>query len=287
MTVLSTFLESPLNFLSDNLKNYYNQGEKWCVNLNCQKHSLKRQSGTKLPLKPTSSKKMTILITFLKSSLNFLSNNLKKPVQSERKGCQSLNCQKHSLKRQSGTKSPQKPTSSKKNTILSTFLKSSLNFLSNNLKNQYNQREKQCQSLNCQKHSLKRQSGTKSPLKPTWSEKITVLSTFLESSLSFLSNNLKKKTQNLIQSESTAVSNVNCQKHSLKGQLGTKFLVKPTWSEKMTVLITFLESSLNFLSNNPKRIPNLVQLEGKVVSKFELPETQLEKTVRDKIACQT
>jgi len=79
---------------------------------------------------------------------------------------------------------------------------------------------------------------------------------------------------------------VNCQKHSLKGQLGTKFLVKPTWSEKRTVLSTFLECSLNFLSNNLKRIPNLVQLEGKVVSKFELPETQLEKTVRDKIACQ-
>jgi len=30
------------------------------------------------------------------------------------------------------------------------------------------------------------------PVKPTWSEKMTVLNTFLESSLSFLFNNMKK-----------------------------------------------------------------------------------------------
>jgi len=43
MTVLSTFLESSLNFQSSNMKqNYkieYRQGEKRCQNLNCQKHS--------------------------------------------------------------------------------------------------------------------------------------------------------------------------------------------------------------------------------------------------------
>jgi len=38
-----------------------------------------------------------------------------------------------------------------------------------------------------------------------------------------------------------------------KGQSGTKSPVKPTWSEKMTVLCTFLKSSLNFLSNNMKK----------------------------------
>jgi len=38
---------------------------------------------------------------------------------------------------------------------------------------------------------LKGQSETKSPVKPTWSEKMIVSSTFLESSLNFLSNNLK------------------------------------------------------------------------------------------------
>jgi len=38
---------------------------------------------------------------------------------------------------------------------------------------------------------LKGQSGTKSPVKHNWNEKMTVLSKFLESSLNFLSNNLK------------------------------------------------------------------------------------------------
>jgi len=49
--------------------------------------------------------------------------------------------------------------------------------------------------LNCQKHNLKGHSGTKSPIKPTWSEKMTVLSTFLESSLNFLSNDIKNATK--------------------------------------------------------------------------------------------
>jgi len=44
MTVLSTFLESSLNFLSNNMKNYhkiwYSQEEKRCQNLNSQKHSI-------------------------------------------------------------------------------------------------------------------------------------------------------------------------------------------------------------------------------------------------------
>jgi len=40
----------------------------------------------------------------------------------------------------------------------------------------------------------------------------------------------------------------------LKGQSETKSLVKLTWSEKMTVLSTFLESTLNFLSNDIRNI---------------------------------
>jgi len=64
MTVLSTFLKSSLNFQSDNLKNHYkiwcSQGEKRSQNLNCEKHSLEKQSGTKLAVKPTWSKEMTI-----------------------------------------------------------------------------------------------------------------------------------------------------------------------------------------------------------------------------------
>jgi len=61
-------------------------------------------------------------------------------------------------------------------------------------------------------------------------------------------------------------------------------LVKPTWNKKMTVLSTFLESSLNFLSHNLKKP---VQSWRKAVLKIELPETQLERAVRDKIACKT
>jgi len=56
----------------------------------------------------------------------------------------------------------------------------------------------------------------------------------------------------------------------------------------MTVLSTFLESSLNFLSDNLKKtLQNFVQSGRKAVSKFELPETQFEKIVRDKIACKS
>jgi len=44
MVLSSTFLESSLNFLSNNVKiNYkiwYSQGEKRCQNLNFQKHSI-------------------------------------------------------------------------------------------------------------------------------------------------------------------------------------------------------------------------------------------------------
>jgi len=44
MTVLTTFLEFSLNFLSNNLKKsykiWYIQAEKRCENLNCQKHSI-------------------------------------------------------------------------------------------------------------------------------------------------------------------------------------------------------------------------------------------------------
>jgi len=80
-------------------------------------------------------------------------------------------------------------------TVLSTFLESSLNFLSNNWKKHYkiwySQGKMQYQSLNCQNYSLKAQSGTKTPVKHTWIKKMAVLSTFLESSLNFLSDSMK------------------------------------------------------------------------------------------------
>jgi len=118
---------------------------------------------------------MTVLTTFFESSLKFLSNNLKKPLQlwdsQVKKRCRILKYQKRSLKEQSGTKSSVKPTLSEKITVLNTFLESSLNFLSNHLKKHYNiwysQAENWCQNCNCQQRSLKGQSGTKSPVKPT------------------------------------------------------------------------------------------------------------------------
>jgi len=68
----------------------------------------------------------------------------------------------------------------------------------------------------------------------------------------------------------------------------TKSLVKLTWSEKMTVLSTFLEFSLNFLLNNVKKsLQNLVQSGRKAVSKLKYLETQFERTVKNKIAGKT
>jgi len=56
----------------------------------------------------------------------------------------------------------------------------------------------------------------------------------------------------------------------------------------MTVLTTFLESSLNFLFNVMKKHYNIWDSRGeKAVSKFELPETQFVRTVKDKITCKT
>jgi len=143
-------------------------------------------------------------------------------------------------------------------TVLSTFLESPLNFLSNKLKKHYkiwySQGENQCQNFSCQKHSLKIQLRTKLAVKPTWSEKMTVLSIFLESPLNFLTNNLKQHHKIWYSQREKRCQSLNCQKDSLKGQSKTKSLVKPTWSEKITVLSTFLESPLNFLSNNQKKI---------------------------------
>jgi len=55
----------------------------------------------------------------------------------------------------------------------------------------------------------------------------------------------------------------------------------------MTILSTFLESSLNFPSNNPKKTKKFGTVAEKTGVKFELSETQFQKTVRDKIACKT
>jgi len=62
MAVLTTFLESSLNFLSNNLKKrykiWYSQREKRFQSVIYQKHSLKGQSGTKLPVKVSQVRKL-------------------------------------------------------------------------------------------------------------------------------------------------------------------------------------------------------------------------------------
>jgi len=127
----------------------------------------------------------------------------------------------------------------------------------------YSQGEKRCLSLNYHKYSFKGQSRIKSPVKPTWSEKMTTLSTFLESSLNFLSNNLKNHYKILYSQGEKLCQSLDCHKNNLKGQSETKWPVKLTWSEKMTVLTTFLESSLNFLSNNLKKHYKIWYSQGK------------------------
>jgi len=91
----------------------------------------------------------------------------------------------------------------------------------------------------------------------TCSEKMTVLSTFLECSLNFLSNNVKKHYKSWYGYEGKWYQSLNCQKHSMKGQLGTKSPVTSSWSEKIAILSTFLESLLNFLSNDIKNTRKL------------------------------
>jgi len=71
--------------------------------LTCQKHSLTRQSGTKLPVKLTLSKKITVLSAFLEFSLNLLSNNNKKNtrnrVQSRKKAVSNSELSKTQFKK--------------------------------------------------------------------------------------------------------------------------------------------------------------------------------------------
>jgi len=56
----------------------------------------------------------------------------------------------------------------------------------------------------------------------------------------------------------------------------------------MSVLSTFLESLINFLSSTIKKtLQNQVKSRIKVVSNYKLQETQFKRTVRDKIACKT
>jgi len=133
---------------------------------------------------------------------------------------------------------------------------------------------------------FKEDSTTKSPGKPTCCNRIPFLSTFLKSSFNSLSDNLKKTLQNWVQSERKALSNFQLSETQYKEQSATKSPVKPTCDNWIPFLSTFLKSSFNSLSDNLKKtLQNFVQSGRKAVSKFELTETQFEKTVSGKIVC--
>jgi len=107
---------------------------------------------------------------------------------------------------------------------------------------------------------------------------MTSLSTFLESLFNFLSKKMEKHYRICYSQGEKRCQSLKCQKHSLKKQSETKLIIKPTWSEKMTVLSTFLKSLSNFLFNNRKKtLENFIKSERKAVSKFEMPETQFER----------
>jgi len=61
-----------------------------------------------------------------------------------------------------------------------------------------------------------------------------------------------------------------------------------TYSKLLFCLNTFLEFSLNFLSNSVKKtLQNLVQSGRKAMGQFDLLESQFERKVIDKITCKT
>jgi len=84
------------------------------------------------------------------------------------------------------------------------------------------------------------------------------------------------------------VPNFELTERQFERTVRNKIACKSTWSKKMTLLSTFLKSSLNFLSRNLKKtLQKLEQSVRKVVSKFKLVETHSERTVRNKIASKT
>jgi len=92
-----------------------------------------------------------------------------------------------------------------------------------------------------------------------------------------------KTLQKEVQSGRKAVSKFELRETTFEGQSGTKSPVKPTWSEKITVLSTFLKSSFNSQSNNLKKHYKIsYSQDEKRLSKFELTETKFERTIRNK-----
>jgi len=94
-------------------------------------------------------------------------------------------------------------------------------------------------------------------VKLTWSEKMTTLSTFLESSLNFIFNNLKKHCKIWCNQKKNELPETQFER-----TVRRKSPVKPTSSKKIIVLSTFLESSLNFLSSNTTKFGTVREKSG-------------------------
>jgi len=93
---------------------------------------------------------------------------------------------------------------------------------------------------------------TKSPVKPSWNDKITVLSTVFESPLNYLYNDIKNHYNIQYSKGEKWCKSLICKKDNLK--VMDKIDCKTHLSKKITVLSTFLESSLNLLFNDVKNI---------------------------------
>jgi len=81
----------------------------------------------------------------------------------------------------------------------------------------------------------------------------------------------------LIQSEIKVVSKFELSETQFEKIVKDKIASKPTWSKKITVLRTFLDSLLNFLSNNLENATKFGKVRDKSGVKFELPESHFEK----------
>jgi len=101
-------------------------------------------------------------------------------------------------------------------------------------------------------------------------------------------NNLKKHYKNLVQSGGKGVSKFELPETQFERTVRDKIDYKTHLEYENDCFKHTFEILIKFPIKLPEKIlQNLVQSGGNRVSKFELPETQFERTVRDKIDCKT
>jgi len=115
---------------------------------------------------------------------------------------------------------------------------------------------KRRQSLNWLKHSLKGQSGTKSPIKPPWSEQMNVLSTFLESLLNFPHNNLKNTWKFSTISGKEAMSKFEVTETQFEKKIRDKIACKTYLEWENVCFKQIIKILINFIYNPWKILQN-------------------------------